>query len=82
MHVLNAWAKNTSQCAPRRAIYWLKSNYAVRDAVMAGMLTGCKLIRSIPNATAAEMGSIMTGIAMREATAITAKALVKCAFYS
>lgn len=39
MDILNSAARSQSGRAPRRAIYWLKSRYAIRDAVMAGLLT-------------------------------------------
>lgn len=44
MSVLNSWAKSKNP-APRRAIYWLKSHFAVRDAVFAGLVKGMRCIQ-------------------------------------
>lgn len=38
MNELNSFARTQEGAGPRRAIYWLKSRYAIRDAIMAGML--------------------------------------------
>lgn len=39
MNELNAVVRHPQYHGPRKAIYWLKSRYAIRDALMAGMLT-------------------------------------------
>lgn len=44
MNVLNGWARSRD-CAPRRAIYWLKARYAIRDAVISGMVTKLRAIQ-------------------------------------
>lgn len=45
MNELNSFARSPEGVRPRKAIYWLKSRYAIRDAAMAGMLTRARLIQ-------------------------------------
>lgn len=45
MDRLNSFARNPSGRGPRKAIYWLKSKYAIRDAVMAGLLVKMRAIQ-------------------------------------
>jgi len=44
MDRLNSFARSPG-CAPRKAIYWLKSRYAIRDAIMAGLATRMRAIQ-------------------------------------
>lgn len=44
MDVLNRWARMSGVSRPRKAIYWLKSRYAVRDAIMAGLTTRMRVV--------------------------------------
>lgn len=45
MNELNSFARAQHGAAPRRAIYWLKSRYAIRDAIMAGMLAQMRAVQ-------------------------------------
>lgn len=47
MDVLNRWVRKTGCSRPRKAVYWLKSKYAIRDAIMAGALTQMRLIQTV-----------------------------------
>lgn len=44
MDVLNRWVRTSGACRPRKAVYWLKSRYAIRDAVMAGMVPTMRVV--------------------------------------
>lgn len=46
MDVLNRWVRKEHASRPRKAIYWLKANYAVRDAILAGLLTRFRFVQS------------------------------------
>lgn len=46
MNVLNQWVRKTGCSRPRKAVYWLKGRYAIRDAVMAGMTTKLRLVQA------------------------------------
>ncbi len=45
MNELNSWARHPEGRAPRRAIYWLKLRYAIRDAIMAGYLCRMRAVQ-------------------------------------
>lgn len=47
MDTLNRWVRKTGCNRPRKAVYWLKSRYAIRDAIMAGALAQMRLIQSV-----------------------------------
>lgn len=44
MDVLNRWVRSTGCMRPRKAVYWLKSRYAIRDAIMAGLTTRMRYV--------------------------------------
>lgn len=44
MNRLNAWVRSTGVSRPRKAVYWLKSRYVIRDAAMAGMLAHVRYV--------------------------------------
>jgi hypothetical protein len=46
MDVLNRWVRMEGVSRPRKAIYWLKSHYAIRDALMAGLMTRMRYVQS------------------------------------
>ena len=46
MDALNRWARSTGCHRPRKAIYWLKSKYAIRDAIMAGMTSRMRYVEA------------------------------------
>lgn len=45
MDRLNSFARTQEGAGPRRAIYWLKARYAIRDAIMAGLLVRMRAIQ-------------------------------------
>ena len=46
LDVLNRWVRTDGFSRPSKAVYWLKSNYAIRDAVMAGMLIQVRPVKA------------------------------------
>lgn len=46
MDVLNRWVRMSGASRPRKAVYWLKSKYAIRDAIMAGMATAMRYVQA------------------------------------
>ena len=45
MNDLNSFARHPDSRGPRKAIYWLKSKYAIRDAIMSGLITRLRVIQ-------------------------------------
>lgn len=46
MDVLNRWVRKTGCARPRKAVYWLKGRFAIRDAIMAGLTTRMRYVQA------------------------------------
>jgi hypothetical protein len=56
MDQLNRWVRFRGASRPRKAVYWLKSRYAIRDAIMAGLTARVRLVEATVKCTRCTKG--------------------------